>query len=80
VVQFQKAALSPSRLSAQDRSVAAQATQIEAEAWAELTNKINEETSEEGENQLSAFVSQYSGIADSPTTPPETGSRINLNV
>jgi hypothetical protein len=77
--QVRKAALSPSQPSAQDRSVAAQASKIEAEARAELTKKNNEETNGNQKDQLTASIPQLAGIA----TPPKTsniGRRINLIV
>jgi hypothetical protein len=77
--QVRKAALSPSQPSAQDRSVAAQASQIEAEARAELTGKNNEETNGNQENQLTASIPQLAGIASPPQTS-NIGRRINLIV
>jgi hypothetical protein len=77
--QVRKAALSPSQPSAQDRSVAAQASQIEAEARAELTEKNNEETNGNQENQLTASIPQLAGIASPPQTS-NIGRRINLIV
>ena len=77
--QVRKAALSPSQPSAQDRSVAAQASQIEAEARAELRKKNSEETNGNQENQLIASIPQLAGIANSPKTS-NIGRRINLIV
>jgi len=77
--QVRKAALSPSQPSAQDRLVAAQASQIEAEARAELAKKRAEETRDNQEDQLTASIPQMPEIATAPKTS-NIGHRINITV
>jgi len=52
--QVRRAALAPAQPSGQDRSVAARAAQIEAEARLELVQENSEETKSDGSNQASA--------------------------
>ena len=77
--QVKKAALSPSQPSGQDRSVAAQASQIEAEARAELTKKNTEEADGSREDQLAAPAPESAGI-NTPHNASNTGRRINITV
>ena len=78
--QVKKAALSPSQPSAQDRSVAAQASQIEAEARAELMKKNTEQTNDNQKDQFTASIPQLAGIAESPHKTSNIGQRINITV
>jgi hypothetical protein len=78
--QVKKAALSPSQPSAQDRSVAAQASQIEAEARAEITKKNTEEANDNPEDQLTASVPQFSGVTDLAHNTSNIGQRVNIIV
>jgi len=78
--QVRKAALSPTQPSAQDRSVAAQASQIEAEARAELTKKNTEETKNKEEDPSAAVTPTLAGIAESPHKISNIGRRINIAV
>jgi len=76
--QVKKAALSPSQPSAQDRSVAAQASQIEAEARTEITKKNTEEANGNEEDQLTASIPQFAGIADPSHKTSNIGQRVNI--
>ena len=76
--QVKKAALAPSQPSAQDRSVAAQASQIEAEARAQLTNKNTEKTNNQQKNQFTDSIPQLAGSAESPHQISMIGRRINI--
>jgi hypothetical protein len=76
--QVRKAALAPTQPSAQDRSVAAQASQIEAEARAELTKKNAEETKEKEEDPSAAVIPSLAGIAESPHKISNIGHRIDI--
>ena len=78
--QVRKAALSPTQPSAQDRSVAAQASQIEAEARAELTKKNTEETKNKEEDPSAAVTPTLAGIAEPPHKISNIGRRINITV
>jgi len=78
--QVKKAALSPSQPSAQDRSVAAQASQIEAEARAELTKKNTEEATDNPEDQLTASIPQFSGVTELAYNTSNIGRRVNILV
>lgn len=78
--QVRQAALAPSQPSAQDRSVAAQASEIEAEARVELANKNSEETSGNQEDPLNAANPQLSATADPTHNIPNTGRRIDITV
>jgi SprA-related family len=78
--QVKKAALSPSQPSSQDRSVAAQASQIEAEARAELTKEKVEETNSVREDSPMAVSAQFSETSDPPQTASGIGRRINTVV
>ena len=77
--QVRKAALSPSQPSAQDRLVAAQASQIEAEARAEVAKKNAEETKNNPKDQSTAPIPQLPRIATAPETA-NIGHRINITV
>jgi hypothetical protein len=76
--QVKKAALSPSQPSAQDRSVAAQASQIEAEARTEITKKNTEEANGNEEDQLTASITQFAGITDLAHKTFNIGQRVNI--
>jgi len=78
--QVRKAALSPTQPSAQDRSVAAQASQIEAEARAELTKKNTEETNDKEKDQFTAVTPTLAGIAEPPHKISNIDHRINITV
>ena len=78
--QVRKAALSPSQPSAQDRLVAAQASQIEAEARTEITKKNTEEANGNEEDQLTASIPQFAGIADPSHKTSNIGQRVNIIV
>ena len=78
--QVRKAALSPTQPSAQDRSVAAQASQIEAEARAELTKKNTEETSDKEKDQFTDVIPTLAGIAEPPHKSSNIDHRINITV
>ena len=78
--QVRKAALSPTQPSAQDRSVAAQASQIEAEARAELTKKNTEETKNKEEDPSAAVTPTLAGIAEPPHKISNIDHRINITV
>ena len=75
--QVKKAALSPSQPSAQDRSVAAQASQIEAEARAELAKENAEETNDSKKDQLESSNSQ-SAVIEPLHKNSNIGDRINI--
>lgn len=77
--QVKKAALAPSQPSGQDRSVAAQASQIETEARAELTQKNTEETNKDQENQFTAATPRSAGI-NTPQNSSNTGRHIDITV
>ena len=83
--QVRRAALAPAQPSAQDRSVAAQAAQIEAEARSELANEKAEAAKEEDalgqfSDQVSspASASQISTVTKTPYNPTTSGSYINI--
>ncbi len=78
--QVRKAALAPTQPSAQDRSVAAQASQIEAEARAELTKKNTEGTKEKEEDPSAAVIPTLAGIAKSPHKISDIGHHISITV
>jgi hypothetical protein len=78
--QVRKAALSPTQPSAQDRSVAAQASQIEAEAKAELTKKNTEGTNDKEEDPSAAVIPTLAGIAEPSHKISNIGRRINISV
>lgn len=78
--QVKKAALAPSQPSAQDRSVAAQASQIEAEARAELTKETTEETNGNQEGQKTASMPPSGEIAGLPGKTASIGRRIDTVV
>jgi hypothetical protein len=78
--QVRKAALAPTQPSAQDRSVAAQASQIEAEARAELTKKNTKGTKDKEEGPSATAIPKLAGIAESPHKISNIGRRINISV
>ncbi|MEX1350132.1 MAG: hypothetical protein AB1Z31_20630 [Desulfobacterales bacterium] len=78
--QVRKAALSLTQPSAQDRSVAAQASQIEAEARVELTKKNTEETKDKKEDPSAAVIPTLAGIAEPHHKISNIGRRINIAV
>jgi len=78
--QVRKAALSPTQPSAQDRSVAAQASQIEAEARAELTKKNTEGTNDKEKDQFTAAIPTLAEVAEPSHKISNIGRRINISV
>jgi hypothetical protein len=78
--QVRKAALSLAQPSAQDRSVAAQASQIEAEARAELTKKNTAKASDQQEDQSAAVIPTLAGIAEPPHKISNIDRRIDITV
>ena len=78
--QVRKAALSPTQPSAQDRSVAAQASQIEAEAKAELTKKNTEGIKDKEKGPFTAVIPTLAGIAEPSHNISSIGRRINISV
>ena len=78
--QVRKAALSPTQPSAQDRSVAAQASQIEAEARAELTKKNTEETKDKEKDPSAAVIPTLAGTAEPPHKIANIGHHISITV
>ncbi len=80
MLQVKKAALSPSQPSVQDRSVAAQASQVEAEARVELTKKITGKPNGNQEDRLTAYSPQLSEITDPTHKTSNIGRRINIIV
>ena len=78
--QVRKAALSPTQPSAQDRSVAAQASQIEAEARAELTKKNTEETKDKEKDPSAAVIPTLAEISELPHKISNIGHHISITV
>ncbi|MBT8330957.1 MAG: hypothetical protein KJP06_01390 [Deltaproteobacteria bacterium] len=74
--QVKKAALAPAQPSAKDRSVAAQAAQIEAEARIES----QEQKAKEAEEESNHLENQPSGIATYPSYDSNNSSRIGRNL
>ena len=78
--QVRKAALSPTQPSAQDRSVAAQASQIEAEARAELTKKNTEETKDKEKDPSAAVIPTLAEISELPHKISNIAHHISITV
>ena len=83
--QVKRAALAPAQPSAQDRSVAAQAAQVEAEARSELAKENAEAVKEEdatdpitGQIPGSGLSSDTSPVTSTSTNPAFRGSNINI--
>ncbi|MGD1972769.1 MAG: putative metalloprotease CJM1_0395 family protein, partial [Desulfobacterales bacterium] len=78
--QVRKAALAPTQPSAQDRSVATQASQIEAEARAELTKKDSEDTKDKEEDPSASVSPKLAGIAETPHKISSISHHISITV
>jgi hypothetical protein len=82
--QVKRAALAPAQPSGQDRSVAAQASQIEAEARIELLKQKEEEAKEEKAKQEESTEEKPTGKISTPHhrtyNSSPTGSTINIVV
>lgn len=83
--QIKRAALAPAQPSAQDRSVAAQAAQVEADARSELAKEKAETVKEEdasdpvtGQASESGLTGDTSPGASTATNPASRGSNINI--
>jgi hypothetical protein len=78
--QVRKAALAPTQPSAQDRSVATRASQIEAEARAELTKKDSEDTKDKEEDPSASVSPKLAGIAETPHKISSISHHISITV
>ena len=78
--KVRRAALAPAQPSAQDRSVAAQASQIEAEARIELQKEKSESTKERDDQQQVSPSSGNQNPFEAESIAPEVGNNLNVIV
>ena len=78
--KVRRAALAPSQPSSTDRSVAAQASQIEAQARTELTQQRSEQTKENKEQPVDTSAHNLSDIFDPSQQSSPLGQSINMMI
>ena len=78
--KVRRAALAPAQPSATDRSVAAQASQIEAQARTELTRQRSEQTDENKEHSIETYTPDLSNAFDSSQQSSALGQSIDMMI